>query len=166
MPESTNPAPDRPRVVIVGAGFGGLSAARELVPTCTILLALYHPAVILRRISGKPALPPFRYRSQGNLATIGRSCAVADFGWLRLSGYPAWALWCVAHVFFLISLRNRMVVCANWAWNYMTFERGARLIIGMAVMANTGPAMLRKRGGEAGPRSTQSPATLMTSVKF
>lgn len=91
----------------------------------------YHVAEgIARRTVGKPPLPPFRYRNWGNLATIGRSRAVADFGWLRLSGYPAWLLWCVAHVFFLIGLRNRMLVCANWAWNYLTFERGARLITG------------------------------------
>ena len=91
---------------------------------------VYAAKAIIRRIAGKPALPAFRYKGFGNLATIGRSRAVADFGWLRLSGFPAWVLWCVAHVFFLIGFRNRLVVCANWGWNYLTFERGARLITG------------------------------------
>lgn len=73
----------------------------------------------------------FRYRSFGNLATIGRKCAVVDLGWLRLSGLPAWLLWSAAHIYFLIGFRNRLIVCANWLWNYLTFDRGARLITGI-----------------------------------
>ena len=66
----------------------------------------------------------------GNLATIGRKAAVADLGWIKLSGFPAWVLWAAAHVWFLIGWRNRLVVALNWLWNYVTFERGARLIAG------------------------------------
>lgn len=73
----------------------------------------------------------FRYRSFGNLATIGRKCAVVDLGWLRLSGMIAWLLWSAAHIYFLIGFRNRLIVCANWLWNYLTFDRGARLITGI-----------------------------------
>jgi len=73
---------------------------------------------------------PFRYRDYGNLATIGRHRAVIDFGRVELSGTIAWLLWCTAHIFFLAGYRNRLVVGANWLWNYLTFERGARLIIG------------------------------------
>ena len=73
---------------------------------------------------------PFRYRHQGNLATIGRKAAVADLGWIKLSGFPAWVLWALAHVWFLIGWRNRFVVALNWMWSYVTFERGARLITG------------------------------------
>lgn len=73
----------------------------------------------------------FRYRHFGSLATIGRKRAVVDFGWVRLSGFPAWFLWSTAHVYFLVGFRNRMVVGANWLWNYITFERGARLITGL-----------------------------------
>lgn len=73
----------------------------------------------------------FRYRSFGNLATIGRKCAVVDLGWLRLSGMTAWLLWSAAHIYFLIGFRNRLIVCANWLWNYLTFDRGARLITGI-----------------------------------
>lgn len=73
---------------------------------------------------------PFRYRDYGNLATIGRHRAVIDFGWLRLSGVFAWFVWTTAHIFFLAGFRNRLLVGANWLWNYLTFERGARLITG------------------------------------
>lgn len=73
---------------------------------------------------------PFRYRDYGNLATIGRHRAVIDFGWLRMSGVLAWLVWTTAHIFFLAGFRNRLLVGANWLWNYLTFERGARLITG------------------------------------
>lgn len=90
----------------------------------------YVARVIDARVAGRAAPRPFRYRHAGNLATIGRKAAVADFGWLRLSGLPAWLLWALAHVYFLIGWRNRAVVSLNWAWSYLTFERGARLITG------------------------------------
>jgi NADH:ubiquinone reductase (H+-translocating) len=57
---------------------------------------------------------------------------VAQFGWLRLSGFPAWLLWSAAHIYFLIGFRNRFVVAMNWAWSYVTFQRGSRLITGTA----------------------------------
>lgn len=81
---------------------------------------------------------PFRYRDYGNLATIGRHRAVAEIGRLRLSGTLAWLLWCTAHIFFLVGFRNRLVVGASWLWNYLTFERGARLITGGPIPANQG----------------------------
>ena len=74
--------------------------------------------------------PAFRYRDKGMLATIGRNSAVADFGWLRLSGWPAWVLWGVVHLFFLIGFRNRLAVFLNWVWAWLTYGRGARLITG------------------------------------
>jgi NADH dehydrogenase len=73
---------------------------------------------------------PFRYRDFGNLATIGRRRAVADFGRVRLSGFPAWLVWCVVHVWFLVGFRSRVSVILHWAWNYFTFARSARLITG------------------------------------
>jgi NADH dehydrogenase len=73
---------------------------------------------------------PFRYRNYGNLATIGRKAAVIDFGWIRLRGFVAWLIWTVAHIYFLIGFRNRIVVALNWLWAYFTFQRGARLITG------------------------------------
>jgi NADH dehydrogenase len=73
---------------------------------------------------------PFHYRDQGALATIGRMAAVAQFGRLRLSGPPAWWVWLVAHIYFLIGFRNRLVVLLDWAWAYWTYERHARIVTG------------------------------------
>ncbi|WP_420243342.1 NAD(P)/FAD-dependent oxidoreductase [Roseiterribacter gracilis] len=80
--------------------------------------------------TGGPAPWPFHYKHQGSLATIGRKSAVVDFGRMHFSGFIAWVLWCVVHVFFLIGFRNRLVVAWNWLWQYLTFQRGARLITG------------------------------------
>jgi len=72
----------------------------------------------------------FRYRDYGSLATIGRSSAVALLGRMKLSGYPAWLMWLVAHIFFLIGFRNRIAVLIDWAWAYWTFQRSARIVTG------------------------------------
>jgi NADH:ubiquinone reductase (H+-translocating) len=85
---------------------------------------------ILAAAAGRPAPGPFRYRDFGNLATIGRNHAVVDFGRLRMTGFAAWVLWAVAHVYFLIGTRNRVLVALQWLWGYVTFGRGARLIVG------------------------------------
>ena len=77
--------------------------------------------------------PPFTYKNYGNLATIGRKAAVADFGRIRLTGFPAWLLWGLVHVGFLIGFRNRLTVMLDWTWSYITFNRGARLITGSDV---------------------------------
>ncbi len=71
---------------------------------------------------------PFRYRDKGSLATIGRARAVADLPYLRFSGFGAWAAWLGIHIFFLIGFRNRLFVLMSWAWHYLTFRRGARII--------------------------------------
>ncbi len=85
---------------------------------------------ILGRTGGKPTAP-FHYRDYGMLATIGRNAAVAVIGGrLHLSGYPAWLMWLLAHIYFLIGFRNRIVVMVDWAWAYWTFERFARIVFG------------------------------------
>jgi NADH:quinone reductase (non-electrogenic) len=93
-------------------------------------MGLYVANLIVRRVMGREAPRPFRYRDFGNLATIGRKAAVADFGRLRLTGFPAWIVWSLAHVYFLIGFRNRLVVTLDWLWSYLSFHRGARLITG------------------------------------
>lgn len=80
-----------------------------------------------RRLQGK-AIAPFRYVNKGELATIGRAAAVANFGRLRFSGYPAWVLWLFVHLMYLVGFENRLLVFVQWAWNYVTRNRGARLI--------------------------------------
>lgn len=73
---------------------------------------------------------PFTYKNYGNLATIGRKSAIADFGSFRLTGYSAWLAWGLIHIGFLIGFRNRLTVMFDWTWSYLTYGRGARLIIG------------------------------------
>jgi NADH dehydrogenase len=87
-----------------------------------------HAASNLLRLLRGQTPAPFRYRDKGMLATIGRGAAVAHIGSVKASGYIAWILWLLVHIFFLIGFRNRLVVMIQWAWSYATFDRGARLI--------------------------------------
>jgi NADH dehydrogenase len=87
----------------------------------------YVAKLIAARLRGRQ-MPPFHYRELGNMATIGRSAAVADFGKLQFSGFVAWVLWLVIHLMNLISFRNRLLVLVQWGWNYLTYDRSARLI--------------------------------------
>jgi len=90
----------------------------------------------LERSAGKaltPGLDPraaFHYWDKGSLATIGRAAAVAQFGKIHISGFVAWLAWLFVHILFLIGFRNRLLVFIQWAWSYVTYERGARLITG------------------------------------
>ena len=90
----------------------------------------YIAELLIARHNGK-SVPPFRYRDFGSLATIGRKRAIVQMGRFKLKGFIAWLLWSVAHIYFLIGFRNRFVVATNWLWNYVTFQRGTRLITGL-----------------------------------
>ena len=83
----------------------------------------------LRALARQPTAP-FRYRDPGCMATIGRARAVADLGWIRLTGYPAWLAWLFLHLVFLIGFKNRVVVLVQWLVAYVTRQRGVRLITG------------------------------------
>src|SRR5476651_82683 len=83
---------------------------------------------IKSRLRGNASPRPFRYRHYGSLATIGKRSAVIDFGWIRLTGWIAWWIWGLAHIYFLIGVRNRLAVALNWLWIYATGDRSARLI--------------------------------------
>jgi NADH:ubiquinone reductase (H+-translocating) len=87
-----------------------------------------HVAHAIRAELRSTSRPVFRYHDRGSLATIGRARAVADLPRLRFDGWPAWMAWLLIHVFFLIGFRNRVFVLLSWAWNYVTFKRGARII--------------------------------------
>lgn len=87
----------------------------------------YVGRLIAARMAAR-ALPPFRYRNRGVLATIGRHAALVEFGPIHLKGFIGWLFWSVVHIYFLIGLRNRFVVAVTWLWGYITFQRGARLI--------------------------------------
>ncbi|GMB79230.1 NAD(P)/FAD-dependent oxidoreductase [Shinella zoogloeoides] len=98
-----------------------------------------HVARVIRtRIEGKPAPAPFAYRNDGNLATIGKRAAIVDLGWIKLKGRLAWWTWGIAHVYFLIGLRNRLAVALSWLWVYSTGQRSARLITGTSAEKQEG----------------------------
>ena len=111
----------------------------------------YAAAVIAARVAGKEHKRPFHYRNKGTLATIGRSYAIADLGLIRLAGFPAWLIWALVHLLFLIGFRNRYVTLFQWAWSYLTFERGACLV------SFEDEEVLRSRGNSYGlvTRSSQ-----------
>jgi len=88
----------------------------------------YVGRLLKRRIEGRLEPAPFRYRDYGTMAVIGRSRAVADFGWLRLTGFPAWLTWSLLHLMLLVDFRSRLMVYVNWSWAWFTHGRGARLL--------------------------------------
>jgi NADH dehydrogenase len=125
--------PENPQIFVVGdtAAFKGPNG--HMLPGMAPVAkqaGAYVGKLIAARIVHARDPKPFVYRDYGNLAAIGRSNAVADFGWIRLKGFLGWVLWSVAHIYFLIGFRNRFVVAASWAWSYLTYQRGARLITG------------------------------------
>ena len=92
---------------------------------------------ILEAAAGKPVSKAFRYFDKGDMATIGRAAAVAKIEWPfkgHWSGFPAWLVWLVVHIFFLIGFRNRLAVFRQWAWTYLTFQDGVRLITGSQIL--------------------------------
>ena len=126
--------PGRPEIFVVG-DMASLKDARGRplpgVAQVAMQQGAWAAANILRAIEGKPARA-FRYRDLGNMATIGRNSAVADIRGLRLTGFVAWLAWAVVHILNLIGFRNRVLVALQWLWDYLTFQRGARLITGAA----------------------------------
>ena len=89
----------------------------------------YVAKAIRARLAGRP-VAAFHYRDKGSMATIGRAAAVAQIGPLRLGGYPAWLAWLFVHLLYIVEFDNRLLILVQWAWNYFTRNRGARLITG------------------------------------
>ena len=113
-------------MVSVEDGAGAAGPLPGLAPVA-MQEGRYVAKTIRNRLRGRPT-PPFRYRDKGNLATIGRSKAVAEVRATRLAGFPAWALWLVVHLFYLIGFQNRLIVLLRWTISFTTHGRGARLI--------------------------------------
>ena len=88
-----------------------------------------HAALNVVNLLNNRPTKAFRYRDYGQLATIGRNAAVAVIGKVKLSGFPAWLVWLVAHIYFLINFRNRLIVMIDWGWAYFTYQRYARIMI-------------------------------------
>jgi len=125
--------PGHPQVFVVGDLASVTQADGRPVPgiaPAAKQMGRYAADAILARLRGRTAPAPFRYRDDGTLATIGRLSAVAQFGKVKLSGMLAWWVWLIAHVYFLIGFRNRLVVLLDWAWSYWTYQRHARIVTG------------------------------------
>jgi NADH dehydrogenase len=123
--------PGHPEVFVIG-DLAALEQDGRMVPgvsPAAIQEGRHAARNILRAIDGEPYVP-FRYWDKGSFATIGRGAAVGDAFGLHLSGLPAWLAWLLIHVFFLIGFRNRVLVLFQWAYSYLTYRRGARLITG------------------------------------
>ena len=118
--------PGHPEVFVVG-DLAALEGVPGIAPAAKQMGRLVAQN-ILRDLSNEKRLS-FSYRDYGQLATIGRNAAVAVIGKVKLSGYLAWLTWLVAHIYFLINFRNRLVVMIDWAWAYWTFQRHARIVL-------------------------------------
>jgi len=122
--------PGRPEVFVAGdlAAFEQDGRPIPGVAPAAMQMGRHAGANVRRALAGRPRAP-FRYVDKGSLATIGRKAAVADFGRVHLWGLPAWLAWLGIHIFFLIGFRNRLFVLLDWAMAYLSYERGARLIL-------------------------------------
>ena len=122
--------PDHPEVFVIGDAASVHDDAGEQVPgvaPAAKQMGHYVGRLIAARLAGH-SLPAFRYRNLGELATIGRRAAVVKVGPLHLTGFIGWLFWSLAHIYFLIGVKNRFIVAFTWLWDYLTFQRGARLI--------------------------------------
>lgn len=122
--------PGYPNVFVIGDTASLSQDGKPLPGVAPVAMqeGRYVAQVIAQRVAGKKGMTPFRYHSHGNLATVGRSFAVVESGPLHLTGFLAWVMWLVVHIFYLIGFRNRLLVMLQWAWEYVTHQRSARLI--------------------------------------
>ncbi|HSJ27626.1 MAG TPA: NAD(P)/FAD-dependent oxidoreductase [Acidimicrobiia bacterium] len=138
--------PGHPEILVLGDAALVAGGAVPGVAPAAMQQGRHAARLIHDRLRGRPP-SPFRYRNKGSLATIGRARAVAHFPLVRFSGFPAWVAWMAIHIWFLIGVRNRFFVFASWAWSYLTFKRGARIITGLPGASRTAPdASLDSRG--------------------
>jgi NADH:ubiquinone reductase (H+-translocating) len=122
--------PQYPNIFVIGDTAALMRDGKPLPGVAPVAMqeGRYVASVIRAHISSEEHTSPFHYINKGNLATVGRSSGIADFGRLHISGFPGWILWLAVHIMYLIGFRNRFVVLFQWAWAYITFQRGARLI--------------------------------------
>lgn len=123
--------PEQPNVFVVGdMATLPYTASRQVPWVCPAAIQEgTHAAANVLRTIAQQQRRPFKYLNKGDLATIGRHRAVADFGAFTVSGVLAWLLWVTVHIFYLAGFRNRLSVMLQWAWSYFTYQRGVRLIV-------------------------------------
>lgn len=95
----------------------------------------YVAGVIKKRLQGKKSIQPFKYNDYGSLAMISQNSAVVDLGPFKMKGFFAWIFWLLIHIYFLIEFDNKLIVMLQWAWNYITRNRGSRIITGQESLA-------------------------------
>ena len=124
--------PGHPEIFVIGDTAAAHTEDGKLLPgvaPVAMQQGRYVASVLKKRLSGdEQASQPFFYFNKGNLATIGRSSAIADLGKIEIHGFIAWLIWLFVHITYIIGFRNRVLVMIQWAWAYVTFQRGARLI--------------------------------------
>src|SRR5262249_39078769 len=122
--------PGHPEIFAVGDTASASGPDRRPIPGIAPAAkqrGRYVGRLIAARVAGRPS-PPFRYRHQGDLAAIGRNAAVVKLGRMELTGFLGWLFWGLVHVYFLVEVRDRFIVAFTWFWDYLTYQRGARLI--------------------------------------
>lgn len=119
--------PGHPEIFAVG-DIAALDPPVPGIAPAAKQMGKYVGKLIAARAEGRPFDKPFRYRHAGDLATIGRKAAVVNLPYLKLKGFIGWLFWSLAHIYFLIGVRNRLMVALTWLWSYFTYQRGARLI--------------------------------------
>lgn len=124
--------PDHPNIFVIGDTASLMQDGKPLPGVAPVAMqeGRYVAAAIARHVASNGAVKdaPFHYVNKGNLATVGRSYSIIEIGKLQISGFIAWVLWLLIHIFYLIGFRNRFLVMFQWAWAYLTYQRGARLI--------------------------------------
>lgn len=128
--ESDLSLPGHPNVFVIGDTATVIQKGKPLPGVAPVAMqeGRYVASLIMQRMAGKERHKSFHYLNKGNLATVGRSYALVDLGPLKMTGFFAWVTWLVVHIFYLIGFRNRVVALFQWAWTYLTYHRGARLI--------------------------------------
>jgi NADH dehydrogenase len=124
--------PDLPGVYVLGDSALALDEHGHPFPALAQVAAQqghYVGRALAAQLRGKIDSKPFRFHNRGNTAIVGRNAAVFDFGRWHLKGRLAWVLWAIVHVYLLVGFENRLQVVAHWLWSYITYERGARLIM-------------------------------------
>jgi NADH dehydrogenase len=119
--------PGHPEIFAVGDTAAPVTPVPGIAPAAK-QMGRYVGQLIRARVEGSSAPEPFVYRHAGDLATIGRKSAVVKLRRIELTGFIGWLFWSIAHIYFLIGIRNRFVVAITWLWSYLTYQRGARLI--------------------------------------
>ncbi|RTL93035.1 NAD(P)/FAD-dependent oxidoreductase [Ancylobacter aquaticus] len=145
--------PGEPNIFVIGDAAATTDAKGKPVPgiaPAAKQMGSHVARVIEARLAGTTA-PGFRYRHAGDLATIGRNAAVVKLGRFELTGFLGWMFWGIVHVYFLVGARNRITVAMSWLWNYLTYQRAARLITGDAE-----PSPVRELGPD--PSSLHPPS--------